>query len=400
MVLTFEYYDQGIAHIHNLWAFICQASITHYDRYQSLGHRTFGRRRVLISVPGGQAFSEIEPRLSDELRAVWLKDEACHPTDPCHPFDTCCCPHSRDKDCWQCLYILKVREILKRGDVLIAATTNVASRHWEKTYSAGSSEVADEDFEPPPPLSPRNNLRITHVDTFARPSGWGTGEFKSGGLSQCCRKAAAAPDDAGEPLGAGCRWERKFLHSLDDKVVCVAQPPFSLFQLISWTTARSYLVGALAACSGGLFYIIFFMFWGNLSNYVLRASLALLPLVANSAVVTIAAYWSHKVLILRCSLALAWVADFCFVIEVAKTVMVWTTSAFSIFSTAHWLVVSCAVCWVAVHLLLSGDCLYMLMRATFPAKAVDAKQDPRYLSRGELDFDVQSSISSLPKILS
>jgi len=202
--------------------------ILFYWNYAVLSRRPPGRKR-LLSLPGGHAFAAMSSRLGRELRTVWLGEGAnCHETVVTHPYSTAACPWPRDKDCWQCLYILQVEMTLAAGEVPVAATTNLYSgcccsgpHTWERTYGPGSSEVPSEQADLKAELPP----------------GWGEGTFDAvfGRLDGCCRAAQLHPD-TGQPLGLGCRWERRYLDSLEQTIFVVAQPPSV------WGLAGGFLV--------------------------------------------------------------------------------------------------------------------------------------------------------------
>lgn len=192
------------------------------------------KRRVLISVPGGQAYDMVEKSLGKELQTVWLGSAKVHETQSIetsgsdHPYCLDRCVNDSTKTCWQCVYIAKIRKLLSEGCELVACTTNVYDPDWVAQFHAGSSEMPEEGFQEGPPKGwGRGKFRPAHQLELERLAAGCVLVGQDNNFEALCgvdRKAQEHPKTK-KPLGVGCRWERRFLDSLRERVIVVAQPP-------------------------------------------------------------------------------------------------------------------------------------------------------------------------------
>lgn len=200
----------------------------------------------LVSLPGGEAFGKLEKHLGSELRTVWLGEERCHNTQSDHPFNIEECKLDRSLHCWQCSYIVQVKQVIADGNIPVAATTNLAIPEYEAEHGAGSSELPGEVFQ-------RRD---------EKPVGWGLGWFHNCRLDGC-RRRAVVHGKTRQPLGIGCRWEWQFLDQLEVPVLCVAQPPLSLLHLLGPVKQIMILVAMLSVVLLGHFFVLFGVLFGT-----------------------------------------------------------------------------------------------------------------------------------------
>lgn len=254
MVLTFEEYNVVDA------AERCRE----LPENRSGGDRDPRGQGILVSVPGGAAYTQVMKRVeSDAIGAeekkclfgqargkgvgaatVWFGEDLVFGQTArhgwVHPFEAC----GRDDvpvpdgplegmwdslveggggrsaepevgrryPCWCCRWLAATDEWHKEGYQLYCVTSNIYEPEWVGRWAAGSSERPEEEFQ------------------NVKPAGWGSGnvivessEFCPGPEQEYDREAKTHPD-TGLPLGHGCRWERQCMDAKPYEVRCFFLP--------------------------------------------------------------------------------------------------------------------------------------------------------------------------------